>query len=90
MMIVKPLTVSTVCNSTSTSSYANSTLLRVVHIANTNEGTTISCYSNSTTLKYSLVLCGGESVFLEKSPTDLINSASVDSSVRIVPVAYKG
>ena len=89
MMIFKPLTTSGSCNTTSANSYGNSSLVRVTHIANTNEGHTISCYSNSSTLKYSIVLCGGESIILEKAPTDLINSTSVDTSVRIVPVAYK-
>jgi hypothetical protein len=88
-MIIKPLGVSNSCNSTSANTYANSTLVRVTYEANSNMGHTVYCYSNSSTLKYSIRLCGSESIILEKSPTDLINSTSVDTSVQIVPVAYK-
>ena len=90
MMILKPLGVSNSCNSTSASSYANSTLVRVTDISLSNAGHTVYCYSNSTTMKYSVVIVGGESIILEKAPTDLINCSSVDNSVRIVPVAYRG
>ena len=90
MMILKPLGISNSCNSTSTNTYANATLVRVTHIDLSNSAHTVYCYSNSTTLKYSVVICGGESIILEKSPTDLINCSSVDTTVRIVPVAYKG
>jgi hypothetical protein len=88
-MILKPLSTSNSCNSTSADTYANSTLIRVTYEANTNQGHTVYCYSNSSTLKYSIRLCGGESIILEKAPTDLINSSSVDASIQIVPVAYK-
>ena len=90
MMILKPLGISNTCNSTSASSYANSTLVRVTHNSLSNGAHTVYCYSNSTTLKYSIVVIGGESVILEKVPTDLINSSSVDTSLKIVPVAYRG
>ena len=88
-MILKPLGASNTCNTTSSSNYNNANLVRITHIALTNASHTVSCYYANNTLKYSIVVVGGESVILEKSPTDTINSASVDTSIRIVPVAYK-
>jgi hypothetical protein len=88
-MIIKPLGVSNTCNTTSSNTYANANLVRITHIALTNAAHTVSCHHANGTLKYSLVIIGGESVILEKSPTDTINSASTDTGLRIVPVAYK-
>ena len=88
-MILRPLGASNTCNTTSSSNYNNANLVRITHIALTNASHTVSCYYANNTLKYSIVVIGGESVILEKSPTDTINSASVDASIRIVPVAYK-
>lgn len=90
MMIIKPLGVSNNCNTISSSSYGNSTLVRVTDIALSNAGHTISCHYANTDLRYTVVLTGGESLILEKGPTDTINSSSTDNTVRIVPVAYKG
>tara|TARA_R110000868_G_scaffold8796_4_gene44978 strand:+ start:429 stop:695 length:267 start_codon:yes stop_codon:yes gene_type:complete len=87
-MIIKPLGASNTCNTTSSSNYNNANLVRITHINLSNGAHTVSCYAN-TTLKYSIVVIGGESVILEKSPTDTINSTSTDTSIRIVPVAYK-
>lgn len=88
-MILRPLGASNTCNTTSSSNYNNANLVRITHVALTNASHTVSCYYANNTLKYSIVVIGGESVILEKSPTDTINSASVDASIRIVPVAYK-
>ena len=88
-MILRPLGASNTCNTTSSSNYNNANLVRITHIALTNASHTVSCYYANNTLKYSIVVTGGESLILEKSPTDTINSASVDTSIRIVPVAYK-
>jgi hypothetical protein len=88
-MIIKPLGASNTCNTTSSSNYNNANLVRITHIALTNASHTVSCHYANTTLKYSVVIVGGESIILEKSPTDTINSASVDTGLRIVPVAYK-
>jgi hypothetical protein len=89
MTIIKPLGVSNTCNSTSSSTYANAHLVRVTHYDNPNTAHTVYCYSADNTLKYSIIVAGGESVILEKNPTDTINCSSVDTTVRIVPVAYK-
>jgi len=89
MMIIKPLGVSNTCNSTSSNSYSNASLVRITHIDNANSAHTVYCYYANATLKYSVVVCGGESVILEKGPTDTINSSSVDTTLRIVPIAYK-
>jgi len=87
-MIIKPLGISNTCNTTTSDTYANANLVRISHIALSSAAHIVTCYTN-TTLKYSVVVLGGESVILEKSPTDTINSNSTDTSLRIVPVAYK-
>ena len=88
-MIIKPLGVSNNCNTVSSSNYDNANLVRVTDIGLSNAAHTVTCYYANTTLKYSIVVTGGESVILEKSPTDTINSSSTDNTLRIVPVAYK-
>lgn len=89
MMILKPLGVSNTCNSTSSNTYGNSTLVRVSHHDLSNTAHTVYCYFSNTTLRYSIVIVGGESIILEKGATDTINCSSVDTTVRIVPIAYK-
>jgi hypothetical protein len=88
-MIIKPLGISNNCNTVSSSNYGNANLVRVTDIALSNAGHTINCHYANGTLKYTVVIIGGESLLLEKSPTDTINSSSIDNSVRIVPIAYK-
>lgn len=88
-MVIKPLGVSNTCNTTSSNSYGNANLVRISDIALSNSAHTVNCHYANGTLKYSIVVIGGESVILEKSPTDTINSTSSDTSLRIVPVAYK-
>lgn len=88
-MIIKPLGVSNTCNTTSSNSYGNANLVRISHLALSTASHIVSCHYANATLKYSVVVLGGESVILEKSPTDTINSNSTDTSLRIVPVAYK-
>jgi len=88
-MILRPLGASNTCNTTSSSNYNNANLVRITHVALTSGVHVVSCHYANTTLKYSVVVTGGESVILEKSPTDTINSSSTDTSLRIVPVAYK-
>jgi hypothetical protein len=89
MTIIKPLGISNTCNSSSSNTYGNANLVRVTHYDNPNTAHTVYCYYANTTLRYSIVVAGGESVILEKGPTDTINCSSVDTTVRIVPVAYK-
>ena len=88
-MIIKPLGASNTCNTTTSNTYANANLVRISHISLSNASHIVSCHYANNTLKYSIVVIGGESVILEKSPTDTINSNSTDTSLRIVPVAYK-
>jgi hypothetical protein len=88
-MIIKPLGLSNSCNTSTSNTYANANLVRITHISLTSAAHVVSCHYANTTLKYSIVVTGGESVILEKSPTDTINSSSTDTSLRIVPVAYK-
>jgi hypothetical protein len=88
-MIIKPLGVSNSCNTISSNNYGNANLVRLTHISLSNGAHTVSCHHANGTLKYSVVILGGESVILEKSPTDTINCTSTDTTMRIVPVAYK-
>jgi len=89
MNIIKTLSVSNNCNTVSSSNYGNANLVKITHIALSNAAHTVNCHYANGTLKYTVVVIGGESVILEKSPTDTINSNSTDNTVRIVPVAYK-
>lgn len=88
-MIIKPLGISNNCNTVSSSDYANATLVRLSDISLSNSAHTVYCYYANATLRYSVVILGGESLILEKGATDTINSSSVDNTVRIVPIAYK-
>jgi hypothetical protein len=90
MIILKPLGISNNCNTTSNSSYSNATLVRVSHFGLANDTPhTVQCYYSNDTLRYTTVVLGGESIILEKSPTDYLNSTDATNSMRIVPVAYK-
>jgi hypothetical protein len=88
-MIIRPLGLSNSCNTSTSNNYGNANLVKLSHIALSNAAHTINCHYANGTLKFTAVLLGGESMILEKSPTDTINSTSSDTSVRIVPVAYK-
>jgi hypothetical protein len=88
-MIIKPLGVSTICNTVTSNTYGNANLVRLSHYDNPNTAHTVYCYYANGALKYTCAVIGGESIILEKSPTDTINSSSTDASLRIVPVAYK-
>jgi hypothetical protein len=88
-MIIKPLGVSSICNTSTSNSYSNANLVRLSHYDNPNTAHTVYCYYANGSLKYTCPIIGGESIILEKSPTDTINSSSTDVSLRIVPVAYK-
>jgi hypothetical protein len=86
--IIKPLGVSNTCNSTSSNTY-DASLVRITHYDNPNTAHTVYCYYANNTLRYSIVIAGGESIILEKGPMDTINCSSTDTTVRIVPIAYK-
>ena len=88
-MIIKPLGISATCNTTSASSFANSTLVRVSHFDSGNTAHTVFCHYANATLRYSIVIIGSESIILEKGATDTINCSSTDATVRAVAVAYK-
>ena len=88
-MILKPLNISNNCNTTSSSNYNNANLVRVTDIALSNNAHTVNCHYANGSLRYTIVVTGGESVILEKGATDTINSSSTDNTLRIVPVAYK-
>ena len=87
--IIKPLGISNSCNTTSSNSYSNVNLVRLTHIDNSDAMHTVYCYFANNSLRYSIDIVGGESINLEKGPTDTINSSSTDTSLRIVPIAYK-
>ena len=90
MMIIKPLGLTQVANtSTVANTFGNSTLIRVSHYSNMNTSSIINCYYTNNTIRYSVLIVGGTNMVLEKGATDKVNCNSVDSTVHIVPVAYK-
>jgi hypothetical protein len=90
MMIIKPLGITQVANtSTVANTFGNSTLIRVTHASALTTQAIINCYYTNNTIKYSTQIIGGSSMILEKGATDKVNCSSTDTSVWIVPVAYK-
>ena len=87
-MILKPLSNNSYCN-TIPSSYGNNVLVRVTHVANTNEVHTVICKSNTGTQKWTIAVVGSESINLEKLTTDTLETSDTSNTVRAVPVAYK-
>ena len=87
-MIIKPLSNNSYCN-TVPNSFGNNVLVRLTHVANTNEVHTIVCKANTGTQLWTAAVCGGESVIFEKSNTDTLESGDATNTVRGVPIAYK-
>ena len=88
--ILKPLAVEAVCNTTTTNTYANATLVRITCIGSSTAAHLVTCYYANASAKYSISVVGGQEVLLVKSPTDYLSSNASDSSIQAVPVAYSG
>ena len=88
--IIKPLGTESVCNTTTFSSYSNSTLVKMSHASAVTTRALITCKdSTNTTIKWTTSVIGGETIIVEKGATDILTSNSTDTSVVAVPVAYK-
>ena len=87
-MIFKPLANSDNCNTTP-SSYGNNVLVRVSKFNNPNTATVVICKANTGTQKWSILVLGGESVVLEKTATDTLETATSATDMRAVAVSYK-
>jgi len=90
MMIIKPLGITQVANTTvGANTFGNSTLIRVTHASALTTSAIINCYYTNNAIRYSTQVIGGSSMILEKGATDKVNCSSTDLSVHIVPIAYK-
>jgi|APGre2960657404_1045060.scaffolds.fasta_scaffold01146_12 hypothetical protein len=88
--IIKPLGVSVVCNTANINTYSNAKLVRLTCTANTANGYVVTCkYANGTT-NYSVVITGGQSLIVEKNPTDTLESNDIGTTlVRGTSIAYR-
>ena len=89
MSVIKPLANNSYCN-TVPNSFGNNKLVYITHVANTNEVHTITCKDLiSNTQLWTIGICGGGSIILEKNPTDILTSGDASNTVRGVQIAYK-
>jgi hypothetical protein len=88
--IIKPIGNTSSCNTSTFSSYGNSTLVKMTLADTTSVLAVITCKdSTNTTIKWSVSIVGGESFVIEKSSTDIITSNHSGVSLAATPVAYK-
>ena len=88
--IIKPLGTESVCNTTTFSSYSNSTLVKLSHASAVTTLALITCKDSSNAVtKWTMSVIGGETVIVEKSPTDLLTSNNTAATLVAVGVAYK-
>jgi len=88
--IIKPLGTESVCNTTTFSSYSNSTLVKISHASAITTLALVTCKdSTNTTIKWTTSVIGGETIIVEKSPTDLLTSNNTAATLVAVGVAYK-
>jgi hypothetical protein len=88
--VIKPLGVSISCNTVNVNTYSNAKLVRLTCSAVTTTGHVITCKYANGVINYSVGITGGQSLILEKSPTDTLESTDVSSTVlRGTPIAYR-
>jgi hypothetical protein len=88
--IIKPIGTTSSCNTSTFSSYANSTLVKMSLADSTSVLAVITCKdSSNTTTKWSVSIIGGESFIVQKDKTDIITSNHSGVSLAATPVAYK-
>jgi len=88
--IIKPTGNTSSCNTTTFSSYGNSSLVLMTHAAATTVLAVITCKdSTNTTVLWTVSIVGGESFIVEKGKTDIITSNHSGVSLAATPVAYK-
>ena len=87
--VIKPLGVSIACNTT-VNTYSSAKLVRLTCSAATNLGYVITCKYANTTIKYSVVITGGQSLILEKDPTDTLESTDTGTTlIRGTSIAFR-
>lgn len=88
--VIKPLGTSISCNTVNLSTYNNAKLVRLTCTAVTTTGHVITCRYANNVIRYSVGITGGQSLILEKDPTDTFESTAVSSTVlRGTPIAYR-
>jgi hypothetical protein len=88
--IIKPTGVESTCNTTTFSSYNNSTLIKISHASAVTTLALITCKdSTNTTTKWSTSIIGGETLIFEKGATDILTSNNTSATLVATPVAYK-
>lgn len=88
--IIKPLSAESICNTTTFSSYSNSTLVKLSHASAITTLALITCKdSTNTTTKWTTSVIGGETIIVEKGATDILTSNNTAATLVAVPVAYK-
>ena len=88
--IIKPIGTESVCNTSTFSSYGNSTLVKISHASAVTTLALITCKdSSNTTTKWTMSIIGGESLIIEKSATDILTSNNTATTLVATPVAYK-
>lgn len=84
--VIKVLGTSQACNSTP-NNFASGVLIRTAHAGLTSDTALITCKFANTTVKFTIVSIGGSNLFIQKSPTDTLESNNA-TTVTAVPVAF--
>ena len=88
--IIKPLAQAAVMNTVNYSAYGNNTLVRISHSSAVTTSALITCKdSSNTNTNWTIAVVGGESIIVQKGPTDILTANSTDTSVTAVAIAYK-
>jgi hypothetical protein len=88
--VIKPLGTSISCNSSNSNTYGNAKLVRITCSAALTTAYTITCTDSSSATVYTINIVGGQSLILEKSPTDTLTSNAVGSTVVLgTAIAYR-
>ena len=88
--IIKPIGNTSSCNTSTFSSYGNSSLVLMSHAGAITTLAVITCKdSTNTTVLWTVSIIGGESFIVEKGKTDIITSNHSGVSLAATPVAYK-
>jgi hypothetical protein len=87
--VIRPIGTQISPNTTVTSTFGGNKLVRCAHAGSTASYHVITCkYANNVT-KWTIALTGGQSMILEKDPTDQITSDATDTTVSAVAIAYR-
>jgi len=88
--IYKPLGTESVCNTTTFSSYGNSSLVKLSHASAITTLALITCKdSTNTTTNWTTSVIGGETIVVQKAPTDILTSNNTAATLVAVGVAFK-